>query len=112
MDIKQYYRKVREVEESLADEFLLLVSLETPDGGKPGVVSEVARPLAAKLLVEGRSALASDAEQQAYRRRQLAERKASEQAKLARTVQVAILSDAEFQTRPSRKSSGDSRSEK
>lgn len=112
MDIKQYYRKLREMEESLTDEFLLLVSLETPDGGKPGVVSEVARPLAAKLLVEGRSALANEQERQAYRRRQLVERKAAEQAKLARTVQVAILSDAEFRTRPSRKNSAEPNSGK
>ncbi|MGH9654072.1 MAG: hypothetical protein ACRD6B_11495 [Bryobacteraceae bacterium] len=88
------------------------MSLETPDGGKPGVVSEVARPLAAKLLVEGRSALASEEQKEAYRRQQVAGLKAAEQAKLARTLQVAILSDGEFQTRPVRKPSGDFPSEK
>ncbi|HEX7363294.1 MAG TPA: hypothetical protein VF283_22620 [Bryobacteraceae bacterium] len=112
MDVKNYYRKVREMEHTLRDEFLLLVSLETPDGGKPGVISEVARALAAKLLVEGRSALASEEQKKAYRHQQTAERKAAEQAKLARTVQVAILSDAEFQARPVRERSGDSHSEK
>ncbi|MGH9582358.1 MAG: hypothetical protein ACRD4O_05435 [Bryobacteraceae bacterium] len=112
MDVKQYYRKVREIEANLADKFLLLVSVETPDGGKPGVISEVARALAAKLLVEGRAALASKEEREVYRRQQITGRKAAEQAKLARTVQVAILSDPGFHGRHTKNASGDADPEK
>lgn len=105
MDVKQYYRKIREIETTLADRFPLLVSLETSDGGKPGIVSEVARAQAAVLLVEGRAALASEEQKKEYRLQQAAAWKAAEEAKLARTVQVAILTDPELRARPARKSS-------
>ena len=35
MDLKQYFRKIRQVEAGLIETFPLVVSLETPDGGKP-----------------------------------------------------------------------------
>jgi hypothetical protein len=112
MDVKQYYRKVRELEASLTDKFPLVVSLETADGGKPGVISEVPRAVAAKLLVEGRAVLASEEEKELYRGQQIAERKAAEQAQLTRTVQVAILSEHEFRARTGKKTPGESGSGK
>jgi hypothetical protein len=112
MDVRQYYRKVREVEASLADKFPLIVSLETADGGKPGMLSEVPRAVAAKLLVEGRALPASEEEKELYRQQQIAERKAAEQAQVARTVQVAILSEHEFKTRAGRTHPGDNGSGK
>ena len=67
MDLKQYFRKIRQIEASLSEIFPLVVSLETPDGGKPGLVSEISRELAAKMIVEGRALLASEEEKELYR---------------------------------------------
>jgi ribosomal protein L9 len=112
MDVKQYYRKLREVEAGLADRFPLVVSVETPDGGKAGMLSEVPRGVAAKLLVEGRAVLANEQQKEQYRLEQEAAKKASEQARLARSVQVAIISDSELHARAGKKVPGDTSSGK
>ncbi len=107
MDVRQYYRKVREAESSIQGEYPLMVSLETTDGGKAGVVSEVSRDVAAKLIVEGRAIPATQEEQDLYRERQAVARKKAESAELARRVQVAIISESDLHaTGLSKKPSG------
>ncbi len=46
---------------------MVVVSRETPDGGKPGVKTDVPRSLAAKLIVEDQAALASPEETAQFR---------------------------------------------
>jgi hypothetical protein len=91
MDLRQYFRKLRETEAAIADEFPIVISLETPDGGKPGIASEVSRLNAAKMIVEGRAMLADEAARAQFKERQLAAREALEKADLARRLQVAIV---------------------
>jgi hypothetical protein len=67
MDLKQYFRKIRQIEAGLSERFPLVTSLETPDGGKAGLVSEISREQAAKMIVEGRAVLASEEEKEFYR---------------------------------------------
>ena len=62
MDLRGFYYKIRRLEEEIADPHVVVVSLETPDGGKPGLKTEVTRENAAKLVVEGRARLASKSE--------------------------------------------------
>ena len=95
MDLKQYFRKIRQVEAGLVDRFPLVVSLETSDGGKAGLVSEISREQAAKMIVEGRAVLASEEEKELYRRQQASAKEAAEKAELAKHIQVAIISDRE-----------------
>ncbi|HUQ95647.1 MAG TPA: hypothetical protein VM120_28475 [Bryobacteraceae bacterium] len=59
MDTRDYYHKIRETVRSLEDEFYVVMSRETPDGGRAGVMTEVNRQQAAKLLVENRARLAT-----------------------------------------------------
>jgi len=96
VDVKQYYRKKREIESTLIDPFVLVVSLETPDGGRAGVISEVSREAAAKLLVEGSAVLASDQEKQSYLENQANAKKIAHKAELARRLQVAIIADSDI----------------
>jgi hypothetical protein len=98
VDLKQYFRKMREIESTISEQYPLVVSLETPDGGKPGTVTEVSRLNAARMIIEGRALLADDSEKQAYREQQAAARAAAEKAELAKRVQVAILSDADLRS--------------
>jgi hypothetical protein len=96
MDLKQYFRKIRQVEATLTERFPLVVSLETPDGGKPGLISEIPRAEAAKMIVEGRAVLASEEEKEFYRHQQACAKEAAEKAELAKRVQIAIVSDHEL----------------
>lgn len=93
MDLKQYFRKIRQVEATLLDRFPLVVSLETSDGGKPGLISEISRTEAAKMIVEGRAVLASEEEKEFYRQQQACAKEAAEKAELAKRVQIAIVTD-------------------
>jgi hypothetical protein len=107
MDVKQYYRKIREIESGLNAPYLLVVSLETPDGGKAGLVSEVSRSVAAKMIVEARAVPANDQERAAYIEQQAARKEAAKRAELARRVQVAIITDSDLETAAARKNSKD-----
>lgn len=93
MDLKQYFRKMREIEANIKDPYVLISSLETADGGKPGVISEVSRELAAKAIAQGRAVLASDAEIRRYAEEHAAAKKAIEKAEFARRLQVAIIAE-------------------
>jgi hypothetical protein len=108
MDLKQYFRKVRQVEAGLIERFPLVVSLETPDGGKPGLVSEVSREEAAKMIVEGRAVLASEEEKELYRQHQVDTKQAAEKAEFAKRVQIAIISERDLKERITAKMDGPS----
>jgi len=62
MDVRTYYKKLREAEAQLTGEFLVMVSLATPEGGKDNVKTEVPRGIAARLIAEGRALVANEAE--------------------------------------------------
>lgn len=98
MDLKQYFRKLRETESSLVDTYPVVVSLETADGGKGGVISEVSRAVAAKLIVENRAVLATEDQKAIYLHDQDLAKRTAEKAELARRVQVAIIADPDLQT--------------
>src|SRR5271165_3462631 len=95
MDLRQFYKKVREVESSLLEPYVMVTSLETSDGGRAGVVSEVAREVAAMLIVGGKAGLAAESEVELYRSSQAEAKAAYEKAELARRLQVTIISDTE-----------------
>lgn len=104
MDLKAYYRKIREVEAQLPGEEVVIVSYETPDGGVPGVKTEVSKRLAAKLLVEGRGRLATEAEAAEYRREMEASHRRAQELAAASKVQIAVVSEAELRAYRSLKS--------
>ena len=108
MDVRQYYRKLNETEAGLTDKYPVVVSLETSDGGRAGVTSEVSRQIAAKLLLEGRAVLASAAEKELYFEQQVLAKKIAKKAELARRVQVAIIADPDLKDSVSPKSGSDS----
>src|SRR3954453_13934471 len=105
MDVKQYFRRLREIEQSFIDRYPVVISLETPAGGKAGLIAEMSREVAAKMIVEGRAVLASAEQKTAYYEHQDATKRAAEKAELAKRVQVAIIADPEFQSQATAKKS-------
>jgi fermentation-respiration switch protein FrsA (DUF1100 family) len=96
MDLRVYYAKVREVEAGIQEEFPLVVSLETGDGGKAGTRTEVPRRLAAKMTVEGQARLATAPEASAYRESLAEAHRVLEQAAAAARVQLSVLSTSDL----------------
>lgn len=96
MDLKGYYRRIHEMESGIADEYPVVKSLPTTGGGRAGRLTEVARPVAAKMLVEGTVELATDEEAQDYRRQAEEARKAEEERREAARIQFTILSESDL----------------
>jgi molybdenum-dependent DNA-binding transcriptional regulator ModE len=96
MDLKLYYQKIREMESKIKEAFPVVVSVETPDGGKAGVLTEVTPGIAAKMLVEGAARLATAEEATAFAAANAEARRAAEQLAAAAKVQFAVLSTAEL----------------
>ncbi len=84
MDLRQYFRKIQEVENGLSEAFPLVVSLETSDGGKAG------------LIVELRAVVASEEQKVEFLAKQALAKKFAENADAARRVQVAIVSESDL----------------
>ena len=98
MDLKVYYRKLREIEKGIEDEFVVVKSLATPDGGIAGRLTEVRRQLAARLVADGMSELATKGEAAAFRRKNSEEKKRAEEQQAAAKVQFAVLTEQDLKT--------------
>ena len=96
MDLQLYYQKIRTMAASIEDAFPVVVSAETPDGGKNGVLTEVSPRLAAKMVVEGTARLATAAEAKAFRKSQAEAKRLADQEAAASKVQLAVLSTDEL----------------
>ncbi len=96
MNLKAYYHKIRDVEKSLLAPFVVLVSHETPDGGKDGLFTEVPSQLAAKMIADGRAHLASDEEAQNFRQKVADAKRVADEEAMASKMQVTIVPTAEF----------------
>ena len=96
MDLRVFFQKLRKIEREIVDPHVVVVSHETPDGGREGQLAEVSRSNAARLILEGHAHLASAEEAAEFR---AAARKALEEAQqriLAEKVQVNVISDADL----------------
>ncbi len=95
MDLKAYYQKLRRTESEITDTQVVVVSLGTPDGGQAGVMTEVPRAIAAKLIVEGAARLSTEAEAQAFREDCTEKQRLAEKAAAASRIQVTVVSEAD-----------------
>lgn len=96
MDLRLFYQKLRKIEQEITEPHVVVVSNETPDGGRAGQKSEVARAVAAKLIVEGRARLASAGEVTEFRAGVELARQDAEQKAMAQKIQVNVVSEADF----------------
>ena len=96
MDLQAYYQKIRAMEAKIVEDFSLVVSVETSDGGKCGTKTEVPRRLAAKLLIEGVARLASKEELKAHRDLLAEAKRIAERALAAARLQLTVLSTTEL----------------
>ena len=97
MDVKQYYQKIRELERNFKGSFPVVVSQETPDGGTAGVKTEVPVHIAARMIVDGRAVLASEAEAKDFVEQKKAAKKTADQVQAAKRMNVTVVSDSDLQ---------------
>jgi hypothetical protein len=95
MDVRSYYKKVKDTEEGLKGSEVVLVSLATPEGGKEGVRTEAPRDVAARMIAEGRARVATDAEAEEFRDGLRMAQERHEREEAARRVQIVVVPQAE-----------------
>jgi hypothetical protein len=96
MDLRLFFQKLRKIELEIVDPHVVVVSHETPDGGRAGRLAEVSRGNAARLILEGHAHLATTEESAEFR---AGMQKALEEAQhriMADKVQVTVISDADL----------------
>lgn len=96
MDLRLFYQKLRKIEHEIADTHVIVVSNETPDGGRAGQKAEVSRSTAARLILEGRARLATAEEATEYRAGVEVALRDAEQRAMAEKVQVNLITDADL----------------
>ncbi len=96
MDLRMFYQKLRRIEQEIADPHVVVVSHETPDGGKEGSKAEVSRANAAQLILEGRARLASTEETTDYQKTIAQALQDAEQRAISNRVQVNLISDSDL----------------
>ena len=95
MDLRNYYRKIREARAGIPEEWPVLVSRATPEGGRAGVLLEASREVAARMMVEGTAQLATPQQATAFRE-QLHRMQAEEEARRAAArIQVNVITEAD-----------------
>lgn len=91
MDLRIYYQKIREKRTTINEPFPVVVSCDTADGGKSGVLTEVTPELAAKMIVDGTARLATQEEAGKFRQRQTDAKREADDAMAASKVQLTVV---------------------
>jgi len=92
MEMRAYYAKIRQVEDTIAEPWVVVISNETDDGGVRGHATEVSRAAAARLIVDGKARLAEPVETDKYRSDAEEARKTAERLAQASKVQFTLVS--------------------
>ena len=100
MDLRAYYKKVREAEATLTDDHIVVVSFTTPEGGREGVRTEAPRSIAARIIAEGRGRAATAEESVEFREAMREARERHQQEEAARRVQVMVIPANEVSRTP------------
>jgi hypothetical protein len=103
MDLRAYYRHVRDAEATLTGEHQVMISMATPEGGVAGVRTEAPRAIAAKLIAEGRARVATDEEAAEFNKGNKDARLRHEREESAKRIQVMVIPSAELKEEQSKK---------
>jgi len=96
MNLRTYYQKIRDIEQALVEPFVVLESNETADGGKEGLLTEVPRQLAAKMMADGRARLAGERAIRGFHQDKAEAKRAADQEAITNKMQMMLVPAAEL----------------
>lgn len=96
MNLKDYYGQIEAELARIESKFVHIVSKQTENGGRAGVVSEVIRETAAMLIVEDKARLLTAEEVTKLRADQQQERRQKDLAELQERVRMTRLAEEEL----------------
>ena len=95
MDLRGYYKKLREMESGIAEMDVYVVSEATPDGGVSGVITQAPRRVACQLVLEGKARMATKAEVAGFESAEKIRREALAEAEYNRQIHVHVVTSSE-----------------
>jgi len=98
MDLRAYYRKIRETEASLTEEFPVIRSVATEAGGVGGRLVETTRELAARMIVDGSAELATQEEAEQLRSLAAEAQQRERERREAAQVQFRVISQEDLRS--------------
>jgi hypothetical protein len=96
MDLQIYYKNIRDAEEGMKEPSVVVVSRETPDGGRSGVYTEVSRRVAAKMIVDGSARLSTPEESAGFYEQKAEAKQKADQLAAASRMQFTVISPSEL----------------
>lgn len=96
MNLRTYYQKIRDIERNLVDPFVVVESNDTADGGKEGLMTEVPRQLAAKMIADGRARLAGEEAVRQFHQKKADEKRTADQEAVTNKMQMMLVPTAEL----------------
>ena len=96
MNLKSYFQKVHELEGSIVEPFVIVISQETSDGGKDGRLTEVPKGVAAKMIADGRGRLASEEAAREFQERKAQAKRDADTEATANRMQVTLVPTADL----------------
>ena len=102
MDLKAYFKKVRDLENAIPTAYVVIASQETPDGGQSGTLTEVSKALAARMIAEGRSRLATEEETASFLETHTEARQAAEALDAAQRMHFTLVQPPDARSKPVR----------
>ena len=103
MDLKAYYKRIREIAAAIPGEYAVVVSRATPDGGRAGHFTEVPREVAARMVADGIAELASENEVSRFVEEAQMRQAEEERRRAAARIQVNLITEEQARalaTRP------------
>src|SRR5690349_16872382 len=91
MNLRAYYQKIKDIELTLLEPFIIIASHETADGGKEGVLTEVPKQLAAKMIAEGRARVANEEAAKDFREKKAEAKRYADQDAATTKTQVTLV---------------------
>ena len=96
MNLRAYYQKIKEIEQTLVEPFVVLASHETQDGGKEGVLTEVPKHLAARMIADDRAHVASEGTSKEFHEKNTEAKRQADQDAAANRMQVTVVPAGDF----------------
>jgi len=96
MNMRTYYQKIRDIEQAILEPVVILESNETADGGKEGLLTEVPKRLAAKMIVDGRARLANEQSTREFHEKKAEAKRTADQEAITNKMQMMLVPTAEL----------------
>jgi hypothetical protein len=96
MNLRTYYQRIRDIENTLVEPFVVLESNETADGGKEGLLTEVPRQVAAKMIADGRAHLAAEQAVREFHQNKAEAKRAADQEAITNKMQMVFVPAADI----------------